>query len=1283
MSERTEPPTGSSTDGSRWFHRTTGSRDWEDFYRNRWEHDDVHRSSHGVNCSGSCSWQVYSKNDIISWELQAVDYPQIDADVPSYEPRGCQRGISASDYPYSPVRVKYPYVRGRLLEYYREEREAGNHPVDAYAAIVEDPERERAYKRARGKGGWRRTTWDEAVELVAAAQLYTIEEYGPDRMASFSPIPAMSMVSWISGERYAGLLGAPILSFFEYYHDLPHVMPMVWGDQSDVAESADWYQSQYLIVAGTNLPMTRTPDAHFASEFKYDGGKLVNLSPDYSDMTKFADTWVPVTAGSDGAYFLACIHVILNEYFGEDGVDYFRDYVERYTNLPFLVELEDVEGANGARPGRLLRAADLPDHAGLENADGKPVLLNAAGDVTVPKGTIGGRWDDDEDWTLEPTDVYGADYDPALSTADDADEVVSVSFADFTDTFDVRVGGTEDGDRRAAERLRDVPARRIETADGPKLVTTAFDLLLAHFGVARDGLGGDYPTGYDDADAPFTPAWQESETGVDRELVTRIAREWAETAARTEGKCMIITGAGTLHWFHGGSLTHRAMAIMAILTGTVGTNGGGFHNYVGTEKVRPYAAVPFLGTASDWYDAPRQANTTSWMYFHDDQYRYDGLSSDPLLAPGAEGFGDTHHPADSNVMAVRNGWFPFYPQFDGVNSLDLAAAAQEAGAETDEEIAGYVRDRMIDGDLDFAIEHVDEPDNFPKVLWAWRGNLVGSSTRGHEYMLKHLLGTHDNVLGEERSKDLIEEIEWTEEAPTGKLDLLVNVNFRMDSTATYGDVVLPAAHWYEKYDLTCTDLHSFFHPFTPAQDPPWEARDDWTAFGTIAKRFSELAEDRFDGPVKDVVVRPLMTDSPDEIANLEGTTFDWTKDDDVEPVPGKTMPNISVVERDYRKTYDRYVTFGENANEPRGYGSKGIKTDLTPIYESLTDNQLIPERDGRPSLERAENVAETILRISPETDGRMAKLLFEDLEDQVGRDLSHLYEGQADESIRYRDLERQPRRTLTSPHWTGIESGEGTNDRTYSPWSMNVEEGKPWKTLTGRQAVYFDHQAYQQLGEELPTYKPPVDTTTIGEVDMAGVSVGPSKDGGIEVREGAADGPPVGVFRFLTPHGKWHIHSSYGDTWPMKNLSRGGPTAWLNDEVADALGIDDNDWIELYSENGIQVCRAIVSHTVPRDSVIGYHQPERTVNVPFSAKAMEAGVTDLRGGTNNSPVRIMVNPAMLVGGYAHFTYFINYWGPSPSERDMPVAVRKMPIEGDGPIYREEELPIDFEADGWR
>ncbi len=189
------------------------TRSWEDFYRNRWQHDKVVRSTHGVNCTGGCSWNVHVKDGIVVYETQALDYPLLDPKLPPYEPRGCQRGISYSWYLYSPIRVKYPLMRGALLDLWRAERATTADPVQAWRNLQSDPDKRARYQRARGKGGFRRVDWDEALELISAASVHTVQKYGPDRLIGFSPIPAMSMLSFAAGARFLQLMGGVLLSF--------------------------------------------------------------------------------------------------------------------------------------------------------------------------------------------------------------------------------------------------------------------------------------------------------------------------------------------------------------------------------------------------------------------------------------------------------------------------------------------------------------------------------------------------------------------------------------------------------------------------------------------------------------------------------------------------------------------------------------------------------------------------------------------------------------------------------------------------------------------------------------------------------------------------------------------------------------------------------------------------------------------------------------------------------------------------------------------------------------
>ena len=787
-----------------------GGRQADDFYRDRWSHDKVVRSTHGVNCTGSCSWKVYVKDGIITWETQQTDYPSVGPDSPEYEPRGCPRGAAFSWYTYSPTRVRYPYVRGVLLQMFREAKaQHGGDAVKAWEHIVENPQRAKAYKSARGKGGLVRATWQEATEIVAAAHVHTIKKYGPDRVAGFSPIPAMSMVSHASGARFVNLIGGSMLSFYDWYADLPVASPQVFGDQTDVPESGDWWNAGYLIMWGSNLPVTRTPDAHWMTEARYRGQKVVAVAPDYADNVKFADEWLAAKPGTDAALAMSMGHVVLKEFFVDRQTPYFTEYVKTYTDLPHLVRLE--EAADGEfTAGKFLTAADLAAHEGAENAAFKTVLIDSrTGEPVVPNGSLGHRYGEGGvgRWNLELGDV-----DPVLSLLEMATESVVVRMPRFD---------TPDG--AAADLPRGVPVRRI----GGHLVTTVFDLLMAQYGVGRPGLPGAWATGYDDAESPYTPAWQEKITGVPAATAARIGREFAQNAEDSQGRSMIVMGAGTNHWFHSDTI-YRAFLTLTNLTGCQGVNGGGWAHYVGQEKVRPITGYTQIANALDWNRPPRNMIQTAFWYLHTNQFRYDPFGADTLSATTGQGQLAGKTTADVIAQSARMGWMPSYPTFNR-NPLELSDDAAAAGKPVGE----YVVEQLKSGELDFAGEDPDAPNNYPRILSIWRANLLGSSGKGNEYFLKHLLGTDSSLRAVESPEgQRPADVKWREEAPEGKLDLLMTIDFRQTSTTVFSDVVLPAATWYEKHDLNTTDMHPFVHSFNPAIAPPWQTRTDWDAWQT-------------------------------------------------------------------------------------------------------------------------------------------------------------------------------------------------------------------------------------------------------------------------------------------------------------------------------------------------------------------------------------------------------------------------------------------------------------------
>ncbi len=260
--------------------------------------------------------------------------------------------------------MKYPLIRSRLLKQWRAARKTLS-PVAAWKSIVEDPAKRDDYIKVRGHGGFVRAKWDEVTEIIASANAYTTKTYGPDRIFGFSPIPAMSMVSYAAGSRYLSLLGGVCMSFYDWYCDLPPASPQTWGEQTDVPESADWYNAGFLILWGSNVPQTRTPDAHFYTEARYRGAKSAVICPDYSEAAKFGDIWLSVKQGTDSALAMAMGHVILKEYHVDRQVPYFQDYVRRYTDMPMLVRLE--RQGDQLVPGRFLRASDFVKSLGESN----------------------------------------------------------------------------------------------------------------------------------------------------------------------------------------------------------------------------------------------------------------------------------------------------------------------------------------------------------------------------------------------------------------------------------------------------------------------------------------------------------------------------------------------------------------------------------------------------------------------------------------------------------------------------------------------------------------------------------------------------------------------------------------------------------------------------------------------------------------------------------------------------------------------------------------------------
>ena len=618
-------------------------RDWEDLYREEWDWDGKARSTHSVNCTGSCSWQVYTRNGQVWREEQAGDYPRFDESLPDPNPRGCQKGACFTDYVNADQRVTHPL------------RRTGE----------------------RGEGKWERISWDEALTEIAEEVIDAVEDGEYDAISGFTPIPAMSPVSFASGSRLVNLLGGVSHSFYDWYSDLPPGQPITWGTQTENAESADWYNADYIIAWGSNINVTRIPDAKYFLEAGYDGAKRVGIFTDYSQTAIHCDEWIGPDPGSDTALALGMARTIVDEGLYDEG------HLKEQTDMPLLVR-EDT--------GKFLRASEV---SGLDVDADRPekvfVMQDADGGLRTAPGSLGER-DGQHDHSLS----IELDFDPDLD----------------------------------AERT-------VQTTDGAVETRTVWLNL-------RDEL------------SEYTPEVVNEITGVGRQTHQKIAREFAEV-----DRAKIIHGKGVNDWYHN-DLGNRAIQLLVTLTGNLGRQGTGLDHYVGQEKIWTFKGWKNLSFPTG---SVRGVPTTLWTYYH------AGImeNTDPETAAKIR-------------ESIDKGWMPLYP------------------SERD------------DG---------SRPD--PRLMFVWRGNYFNQA----------------------KGNIAVEEELWP------KLDLVVDINFRMDSTALNSDIVLPTASHYEKHDLSVTDMHTYVHPFTPAVEPLGESKTDWQIFRELAAKIQELAEQRGTEPVSD------------------------------------------------------------------------------------------------------------------------------------------------------------------------------------------------------------------------------------------------------------------------------------------------------------------------------------------------------------------------------------------------------------------------------------------------
>ncbi|HEY6002674.1 MAG TPA: molybdopterin-dependent oxidoreductase [Anaeromyxobacter sp.] len=300
---------------------TPGARTTEDLYRAEFAATYGDGEAHGyayhcVNCQGNCAWEVWTDADgRITRENQSASYPPVSARIPDANPRGCNKGVQHSHVVYEGDRLLHPMKR------------AG----------------------ARGEGKWRRISWDEAITEVATRLYETMLEKGPAGNYVHMGSGMLSEARAASVKRLGTLLGAVRPYIASAVGDMFPGAALVYGEGNIGCTYDFLYGANVALFWGCNPNTSRIPDAHYLWEGKYNGAKIIVVTPELGSTAIHADLWVPVKPGSDGHLALSILHRILALGLHD------ATFLKRFTDLPLLVRtdtkelvrLHDVDLADG------------------------------------------------------------------------------------------------------------------------------------------------------------------------------------------------------------------------------------------------------------------------------------------------------------------------------------------------------------------------------------------------------------------------------------------------------------------------------------------------------------------------------------------------------------------------------------------------------------------------------------------------------------------------------------------------------------------------------------------------------------------------------------------------------------------------------------------------------------------------------------------------------------------------------------------------------------------------
>ncbi|MBK9119400.1 MAG: molybdopterin-dependent oxidoreductase [Phycisphaerales bacterium] len=610
------------------------NRDWEKVYRNLFQSDSSFTFLCAPNDTHNCLLNAHVKHGVVTRISPTFGFHKatdLEGNRASrrWEPRCCQKGLALVRRFYGDRRCKRPMVRRGFKQWIED-----GMPRDLTTGEVD---REKYLRR--GPDAWEAVSWEEALDLSAKAltdiaRTYSGEEgqkrlqaqgydelmvaatagAGTQTLKFRGGMPALGATRIMAHHRTANALalldsklrgveperalGARNWDSYTWHTDLPPGHPMVTGQQTLEFDLCNVEHANVVLVWGMNWTTTKMPDAHWLSEARMKGTKVVVIACEYSATMNKADTALIVRPGTTPALALGLAHVILAEKL------YDERYVKSRTDLPLLVRLDT---------GKLLRAAEVfPDYqqAELKNnllqvragESGPPTIRQPGPVVGAARRT---EWGDHVMW--DPREA-------GCPVAVNRDQVGG--HFDALD-FDPLLEGT------VTVKLRDGAEVECRTV----------------FSVTRDVI-----------DASYTPEQVEQLTWAPADALRALAR----LVAANPEKTLFALGMGPNQFFNS-DLKDRAVFLVAALTRNVGYIGGNVGSYAGNYRTAFFSGMPQY-IAEDPFDIetePGKPVRVRTCYRGESAHYFN--AGDRILRMGKHALtGKSHLPTPTKAILVSN-----------------------------------------------------------------------------------------------------------------------------------------------------------------------------------------------------------------------------------------------------------------------------------------------------------------------------------------------------------------------------------------------------------------------------------------------------------------------------------------------------------------------------------------------------------------------------------------------------------------------------------------------------